>query len=78
MFLVPVIAMALCGLWHGPAWHFVLWGVWHGVGLSVLQAWNQYKRSSKQLAKATRADWFNYAGIAMNFSFVTLGWWWFK
>ncbi len=78
MFFVPVIAMALCGLWHGSAWHFVLWGVWHGVGLSVLQAWNQYKRSSKQLAKATRADWFNYAGIAMNFSFVTLGWWWFK
>jgi len=24
-------AMALCGLWHGPAWHFVVWGVFHGV-----------------------------------------------
>ena len=28
-----VIAMALCGLWHGAAWTFVLWGVWHGVFL---------------------------------------------
>lgn len=27
------IAMALCGLWHGPAWNFVAWGVYHGLGL---------------------------------------------
>jgi alginate O-acetyltransferase complex protein AlgI len=30
-----LIAFALCGLWHGPAWHFVLWGIYHGVGLTV-------------------------------------------
>src|SRR5262249_54799249 len=28
-------AMALCGLWHGPAWNFVAWGVYHGLGLAV-------------------------------------------
>ena len=26
-----VVAMAICGLWHGAQWTFVLWGVWHGV-----------------------------------------------
>ena len=26
---------ALCGLWHGPAWHFLLWGVYHGALLSL-------------------------------------------
>jgi len=26
-----VVAMALCGLWHGAAWTFVLWGIWHGI-----------------------------------------------
>ncbi|MSU45604.1 MAG: MBOAT family protein [Lacunisphaera sp.] len=30
-----LIVFALCGLWHGPAWHFVLWGLWHGVGLMI-------------------------------------------
>lgn len=30
-----VAAFALCGIWHGPAWHFVLWGLWHGAGLAV-------------------------------------------
>jgi alginate O-acetyltransferase complex protein AlgI len=28
-------AMSLCGLWHGPSWNFVVWGLYHGVGLSV-------------------------------------------
>lgn len=78
MFFVPVIAMAICGLWHGAAWHYIFWGVWHGVGLSVLQLWNQQKRKDKKLAKATRAKWFYYAAVIMNFSFVTLGWWWFR
>ena len=27
--------MALCGLWHGPDWNFVVWGLYHGAGLTV-------------------------------------------
>jgi alginate O-acetyltransferase complex protein AlgI len=34
-FLNAMFAFALCGLWHGPAWHFVIWGLYHGIGLSV-------------------------------------------
>jgi alginate O-acetyltransferase complex protein AlgI len=30
-----LFAMALCGLWHGSAWNFVLWGVLHGVALQA-------------------------------------------
>jgi alginate O-acetyltransferase complex protein AlgI len=26
-------AMMLCGLWHGAAWNFAFWGVYHGAGL---------------------------------------------
>jgi alginate O-acetyltransferase complex protein AlgI len=32
-----VLAMALCGLWHGGRWTFVLWGIWHGVLLVANQ-----------------------------------------
>lgn len=28
-------AMVLCGLWHGPAWNFAFWGVYHGLGLVI-------------------------------------------
>jgi len=26
--------MALVGLWHGPSWHYVFWGIYHGVLLA--------------------------------------------
>jgi alginate O-acetyltransferase complex protein AlgI len=29
------IVFALCGLWHGAAWNFILWGLYHGAGLAV-------------------------------------------
>ena len=25
------LTMFLCGLWHGPAWTFIAWGVYHGI-----------------------------------------------
>ena len=25
------IVFAFCGIWHGAAWTFVLWGLWHGL-----------------------------------------------
>jgi alginate O-acetyltransferase complex protein AlgI len=75
---VPVIAMGLCGLWHGAAWHFLFWGIWHGIGLSVYQVWNNIKRKNKRLAEISDELWFNYAAIFSTFVFVTVGWLWFR
>ncbi len=33
------VTMALGGLWHGAAWTFVTWGVFHGVLLGLQRAW---------------------------------------
>jgi len=33
--LNALLAFSLCGLWHGPDWNFLCWGVWHGAGLAV-------------------------------------------
>lgn len=30
-----IIAFAICGLWHGAAWNFIIWGLYHGIGLVV-------------------------------------------
>lgn len=30
-----LLAFALCGLWHGAAWNFVLWGLSAGIGLAI-------------------------------------------
>ncbi len=75
---VPLIAMALCGLWHGPAWHFVVWGLWHGAGIAALQAWHAYVRSHPGLRPLIGGRVFHAASILLTFSFVTVGWIWFR
>ena len=32
------VVFLLCGFWHGAAWNFVVWGVYHGAGLVVERA----------------------------------------
>ncbi len=35
------ITMLLGSLWHGAAWNFVLWGLYHGVILIVYRIWDE-------------------------------------
>jgi len=37
-----ILTMALCGLWHGPSWTYVLWGVLHGSALVIVSLWRRY------------------------------------
>ena len=39
--LAQLVTMALCGLWHGAGWHFVIWGALQGV---LLVAWPRRTR----------------------------------
>jgi alginate O-acetyltransferase complex protein AlgI len=74
-FVVPLIAMGLCGLWHGAAWHFLAWGLWHGAGIAALQAWNATKRRHKIAPwRGTRGRIATAAGTLFTFVFVTVGW----
>lgn len=78
LILVPLIAMSLCGLWHGPSWHFVLWGAYHGAGISVFQLYTQLKRKNKLMFAFTNKPWFNVVSIIITFVFVTIGWKFFR
>jgi alginate O-acetyltransferase complex protein AlgI len=40
--LAILLTMALCGLWHGAGWNFVLWGVLQGIGIVVAAVWARY------------------------------------
>jgi D-alanyl-lipoteichoic acid acyltransferase DltB (MBOAT superfamily) len=39
-----VLAMGIAGLWHGPNWTFIVFGLMHGVALAVNQYWKKSKR----------------------------------
>ena len=63
------VALVLCGLWHGAAWHFAAWGVWHGAGLAI------------EAGVRSRWPWVFGPGIGRRllgwvvcYSYVTYGW----
>jgi D-alanyl-lipoteichoic acid acyltransferase DltB (MBOAT superfamily) len=51
--VASILAMTVSGLWHGPAWTFVLWGLCHGTALAV----NQYSRKKLKLRLPDALGW---------------------
>jgi alginate O-acetyltransferase complex protein AlgI len=41
-FAAMLVTMALCGLWHGASWSFVMWGTLHGCALVFCSLWRRY------------------------------------
>ncbi len=37
------VTMALIGLWHGAAFHYMLWGLWNGVGIWIYYVYRQLR-----------------------------------
>lgn len=77
VFLTFMLVMAISGLWHGAAWNFVAWGLYHGFGLAV---YNVYRKVVlKPLGKDKRKDheinWVSrIAATLFTFLFVSVGW----
>ncbi len=47
-FFAFTLTFLLCGLWHGPAWCYIIWGGAQGVALAVVRSWSQYwKRQAR-------------------------------
>jgi alginate O-acetyltransferase complex protein AlgI len=66
------ITMLLCGLWHGAAWVFVLWGAFHGVLFAVYDVWS---RSAVGRWVSSQQGAFAHAvKCLVFFQFVCLGW----
>lgn len=65
-------AFALCGLWHGPAWHFVVWGLWHGAGLAVCANYARLPVVGEGLTRVFSKE--PLAGWALTQLYVGFGW----
>ncbi len=72
-----MFTMTLGGLWHGAAWTFVVWGIYHGVLLVA------HRLSSPWLERVVPADPVDRAcwkalRIVVTFHLVCLGWIFFR
>ena len=63
-----ILVMAICGLWHGANWNFLVWGLYNGLGLAGYQV---FRRMCKPLPDTRLVRWFS---TALSIQFVCFGW----
>jgi alginate O-acetyltransferase complex protein AlgI len=61
-----IVVFALVGLWHGAAWTFVLWGLYHGMWLLA-----ERRFGLRAVGEQVRAAWLRRA---LTFVIVLIGW----
>lgn len=69
-------AFALCGLWHGAHWNFVLWGLYHGLGLAICVSYPALFAKNGKGGKALQT-WLAKVPllkIVITYLFVSFGW----
>jgi D-alanyl-lipoteichoic acid acyltransferase DltB (MBOAT superfamily) len=75
IFVTQISTMSLIGLWHGVSWNFLLWGIWHGLGLFIQNRWSEFMRTRMDVPPHPRRQLLlNSIGIFLTFNFVSLGW----
>jgi len=67
-----LLAFGLCGLWHGPAWHFVVWGLYHGVGLAICATYRQIPGLGTAVAKVFERE--PLTALIVTQLYAWLGW----
>ncbi|MCJ7623051.1 MAG: hypothetical protein MUO76_06085 [Anaerolineaceae bacterium] len=79
IFITQICTMLLIGLWHGVTWNFVIWGVWHGLGLFIQNRWSEWIRPRITALENSKfaISSLRMLNIALTFNFVALGWIWF-
>lgn len=71
-----IVTMLVGGLWHGPTWTFVLWGLLHGAGLVAVRAFANWRKRFG-FAKRNNA-WSRAFGMFITFQFVCFAWVFFR
>jgi len=77
--ITQLSTMIVIGLWHGITWNFVLWGVWHGLGMFVQNRYSDWVKPhlTKIEDKPKLQKGLLIINVALTFHFVALGWIWF-
>ncbi len=67
------LTMLLGGLWHGAAWNFVIWGIFHGV---LLILYRHFGDSSKRAEGGL--SFRRVMAVVWMFHLTCVGWWLFR
>jgi alginate O-acetyltransferase complex protein AlgI len=63
-----LITFALCGLWHGAGWNFVIWGVLNGIFLVIHAAFRPWCEDRPRLVNALQSAPGTVMRVALTFT----------
>ena len=70
--------MTLGGLWHGAAWTFVIWGMYHGACLILHREFQRRTERSHTLNRLKSQAFGRALAVLMTFVIVCIGWVFFR
>ncbi len=73
-----LFAMGLCGLWHGAAWTFAFWGLFHGFALAFHRIWTAWRVHSKIETDSGSYPFYGVVGRIITLLTVIVGWVFFR
>lgn len=73
-YLNLMITMTLCGLWHGAAWNFIIWGAYHGSLLIMHRLLGEGLLINNRLTKISKSPLLIAFQILITQYFIFLGW----
>jgi D-alanyl-lipoteichoic acid acyltransferase DltB (MBOAT superfamily) len=71
-----IVTMVLGGLWHGPSWTFVVWGLLHGLGLAGVRLFQSLRGKPSPARKAWVGS--RLLSIFVTFHFTAFAWIYFR
>lgn len=75
-----ITTMILIAMWHQITVNFLIWALWHGIGLFVHNRWVNATRLHWRKLEETRPRLrkvLGVLGVMLTFHYVALGWVWF-
>ncbi len=74
--VTQVVTMGLIGMWHGITWSFLLWGLWHAIGLFIHNRWSGFvgARWPGLALSPSMSRVSGILGTVVTFNYVSLGW----
>ncbi|HUM82491.1 MAG TPA: MBOAT family O-acyltransferase [Lachnospiraceae bacterium] len=73
--IANIIVFLVVGIWHGPAWHYIFYGLYNGIiiGISGLLA-KPFRNWKKALHITDKTRWFHIFQIVRTFILVNISW----
>jgi alginate O-acetyltransferase complex protein AlgI len=69
-----LVSMTLCGLWHGAALHFAVWGLYHGLMLNAYRVWRRVRERVLGPRTAPAGVLSRALATLVTFHVVCIGW----